>query len=68
MTEIEIVIDSYRCRICETMWPMLPEYRYCPNCREPTADAPHPPISEEEARKLAAHANFGWWLWENERA
>lgn len=60
-------VNSLLCLICQRKWPPYEEYEVCPNCREETFEAAHQPIDHDAAAFQAAHARFGWWLWDNER-
>lgn len=58
------------CSLCERAWPNEMAYEICPYCREETKgsfDKDKLPPDEEEVLRLKAHAEFGWWLYENDR-
>lgn len=58
---------SKRCSYCENLWPYEERFEICPICREDTELSMQAPLGEAIANELAAHGEFGWYLWDNGR-
>lgn len=57
--------QSRKCVYCELNWPHVEEYGVCPQCREPTTNSyAEATMTEEDAKSLAAHSQFGWHLYD----
>lgn len=61
-------MNSYRCPWCEIAWPLRDEFKSCPQCQEETKQHTNAAITDGMAHDLQAHAEFGWWLWDHNRA
>ncbi len=60
-------IKSWYCQWCKEHWPFDESYKQCPQCRETCNASSEESMPTAAAEKQKAHADFGWWLFDENR-